>query len=401
MPRTSNYNPKNNHEDALLLAVLRSLSTQTDPPAFQSLSSEFDWGFFFDRVDFHRIGPLVYDALHTHWGAKTHVVILERLKAAKQQHTMQSLSQKAVMAQIYDGLTEANIPFLLMKGDAISERYYPEASRRIAIDIDILTAQHDFKTARGFFHENGFIQTTPDCDIPVSLASISQMFHADYAFQHKTLRVTVELHHRFAKNPYLFPVSFQRAISDHDILISNSRSMPVLNTPMQFIYGCTHGAKHDWFRLKWLCDIDFMIAVMSPADWVNVWAISMDLKLTKIIRETLSLHTAVFGDQSRYRITWKQPSSLVFYQDTMRRMQLIKNTQISDLGYLSRQIFNSFTRLPSWRYRLYNLFLMCADFNDVKRFKLQKPWWPIYIITGAAGRILRIIGRSLKIKTRE
>ena len=154
--------------------------------------------------------------------------------------------------------------------------------------------------------------------------------------------------------------------------------------------------KHDWFRLKWLCDIDFMIAAMSPSDWEEIWAISKTLKLTKIIQETLSLHTSIFGNQCRYTINWQEPTSVAFYQQTMSRMQLIANTQISDMSYLRRQIFNNFSRVPNWRYRRYNVFLACADFSDVNRLKLSSNWWPVYMLTGTVGRIKRVIGRSMK-----
>lgn len=398
MPRRHNNGPDNNSpahspEEALFFAVIRSLSTGNTVPPFQDLPVDFDWDAFYALVNFHRIGPLIHGALKTHWGDKTQPETSARLNN-KGQQIRQSLSQKAVMSQIHDALEGASIQYLLMKGAAISERYYPVPSRRIAIDIDILTAKQDFKASCDTLKANGFIQTTPDFDVPDNLTSITHMLHADYTFWHPGLKVTVELHHRFAKNPYLFPVPFERALLGSELLTVNTRAMPVLGAPLQFIYGCTHGAKHDWFRLKWLCDIDFMIVAMSPSDWAAIWTISDDLKLTKIVRETLSLHTAVFGAQSRYKVSWPELSSVQFYQETMRRMKLTKDTQISDMDYHCRQMLNNFSRVPNGRYGFYGLFLICVDFEDVKRLRLSKTWWPVYIITGIVKRICRVIGRG-------
>ena len=115
-------------EYSLLVAVLRSLSTKETLPAFKSLSTEFDWKAFHTLVHFHRIGPLIYDGLATHWESECPTDIIKRRQAHKQQRIKQSLSQKAMISRIHDNLTKANIPFLLMKGDAISERYYPTPS---------------------------------------------------------------------------------------------------------------------------------------------------------------------------------------------------------------------------------------------------------------------------------
>ena len=51
-----------------------------------------------------------------------------------------------------------------------------------------------------------------------------------------------------------------------DVLISDSVNLRTLDDELLFAYLCTHGAGHGWFRLKWLADLNALIAQKSGGE---------------------------------------------------------------------------------------------------------------------------------------
>lgn len=386
-------------EDDFLFSVLKSLSRPEDAVGDDgliqaSLPAEFQWEEFHKRVVFHRIGPLIYEALCELWGEETPPDIIRRRDAHHMRRVKRNLSDQANMARISQAFQRESIPFLLMKGAAIAHRYYPSPIRRIAIDIDILTSKEDFPKGCSILRDLGYEQHVPNFDVPPHLTGVTEMFQADYTFRNQKTKGCVEIHTRFTKNPHFFPLTFEEAMTQAEDLMLGQQKFTVLRPEIQFLYGCIHGAKHNWFRLKWLCDIDFMIGVLSPSDWEAVWSYADRMNLSAIVDETLGLHAAIFGARRHDQAYNASSKAVSFYMDTILKMKVFEGMTLSDVGYIWSVLVNKFTRAPNWKARGYDAFLFFAHFSDVQLLRLPKIAWPIYFITGIIRRIFMVFARS-------
>ena len=67
-----------------------------------------------------------------------------------------------------------------------------------------------------------------------------------------------------------------------------------LGDPWQLVYLATHAARHRWQGLKWIVDIH-ELASRTNLDWDEVVRIAGALELTRVVRLSLSVCSALYG----------------------------------------------------------------------------------------------------------
>jgi hypothetical protein len=87
---------------------------------------------------------------------------------------------------------------------------------------------------------------------------------------HRVTRHSVELHWQFADNPLLLD-GLGALPQTQEVALFPGGVVRTLAKDDLFAYLCVHGASHSWSRLKWLADLNALVASESDAELVPLY----------------------------------------------------------------------------------------------------------------------------------
>lgn len=217
------------------------------------------WGRFIDEDVFfallvrHRVLPLVY------WNLREESRIsdglndkLKQLAAANQLHALQSLHMQF---RLQKELDRHDYKGFFLKGVTLSEQYYGDAGLRHVMDIDCWVEEKALEPIADWLFKEGYT-SVPDIR-RLNARQFAFVQGTDHDLQFLTdkpgLPKIIELHWKLRGPLGGF----------------NLRPEAPMNEVDHFLYLCTHGTEHGWFRLKWLYDLPQIIDAVS-FDWEAV-----------------------------------------------------------------------------------------------------------------------------------
>ena len=165
--------------------------------------------------------------------------------------------------EIIRALGQEGIQFVLLKGHSVSTRFYQSPHTRECIDVDILVDWENITQARAAVEQLGFQQYFPDVPIPLNRHDMLQTLAGDIAYIRPSDRVQLDLHWRLNRNPHLLNWDFETVMGFSKLMPLANEKVMVMEPVAQINYMVCHGAKHAWFRLKWLADITRMLEVLT------------------------------------------------------------------------------------------------------------------------------------------
>jgi len=209
----------------------------------------------------HRVFPLVYFNLKEESlisdGLKDN---LKQLSAANQ---LQALQSRHMQFRLQKELDRKQYKGFFFKGVSISEHYYGDAGLRHVMDIDFWVEQKALEPIANWLFNEGY------CAVPdirsLNARQLAFVQKTDHDLQFITdkpgLPKVIELHWKLRGPLGGF----------------NLQPEALMNEVDHFLYICTHGTEHGWFRLKWLFDLPQIIDAVS-FDWeaVRERAIALD-----------------------------------------------------------------------------------------------------------------------------
>ena len=219
------------------------------------------------------------------------------------------LQRRAVEAARFDLTLSAELARLLklfefheietvaLKGPALRATLYGDAALRSSSDLDLLVRPRDVLRAKQALDGAGYylqsIMPSPaaeaclrrrDCQITLSRAITEQ---EDLLF--------VDLHWR------LLPGYFPRSFDEHELwgtlrqVSVAGTAVSTLSTENLLLFLCTHGTKHLWERLGWLCDVAKLVQVEPGIDWTRVFAEARETDTSRMVVLGLLLASELLG----------------------------------------------------------------------------------------------------------
>ncbi|MFT5618240.1 MAG: hypothetical protein ACI85I_001471 [Arenicella sp.] len=278
---------------------------------------------------------------------------------------------------------EEKIEWISLKGPALAQYIFRELSLRQSSDLDILVQQGDLARTDKLLTEIGFEDTseTPFAQLNDSeKKAFSQISHELPYFNSKT-RVKVELHWKLVAPKSLFPKNESEIWKSIKPVQLGGVEIPTLSDENQLLYLCTHGAKHQWFRLFWLRDIFYLLQ-------------KVDFDLDNILRELhnngnhrsllsgLCLCHEFFG----YKLTELTKSigkeDKTFQMVLQRSRESILSDESASAPGVEENIWGITKNLmqlkSGWRYKLECLHRFRTSPQDWERLKLPKKWFFLY-----------------------
>lgn len=261
---------------AWLCAARLSHRAAAPPPSLDAI----DWTRLENLACFHRVVPLIWCNLQSGTEVSLPGPFAARLRQLHQLNGLSALRLASHLANTMQAFSAAEIPVVPLKGVALASLYYGSIAARHAGDADLLVAPADLQRADTVLRSSGHL--------PVSSRTHQVMpasFSEDLRFVHHLSylgpnRIPVELHVRLHPNPELLRVDVEELISTGQLATVGRARLPVMADDLQFLFLATHGARHDWERLQWVCDIAVM-ADMAGEHEVRRWlGVAKDRRLT-------------------------------------------------------------------------------------------------------------------------
>ncbi|NGY90076.1 nucleotidyltransferase family protein [Bacillus megaterium] len=231
-----------------LLMLLREENTSEEIIPLK----ELDWNHFLELVKHHRVCPLIYIRLKDRPNVvPTHVI--EALFQEYKKNTFKMLQLTGEMETLDKVFNENNIETLFLKGPPIAYDLFGDISLRMSKDLDILVREEGLERTESILFSLGYEKE----EISTVLNEKKWRGH-HIAYYHPNKKIQVEVHWRLHPRP-MKKASFEE-------LWSRKRESQVTKHPISFmgkedllLYLICHGARHGWFRLRWLKDIDQMV----------------------------------------------------------------------------------------------------------------------------------------------
>ncbi len=254
-------------EGVALLTLLReSLSLSDVPSATGRLFPSLDWDAFLGLARHHRLEPLLYYGLRHSWLTGIPDKIRTEWEAQRRMSVASVLYHQEALKEIAATFENRSVPFILLKGEALSKALYPQDGLRPYSDIDLLIRPETYEPAKAILMGLGFrLRKT------ANEAERLRLFGEIEFDKDVPVPLTVDLHWDTLMTSWepqsLLADDNTWASLDHVCL--GNRVIPILKGEVLLIYLCVHFAFHHVFDgLLLLCDLFLILRRdAEKTDW--------------------------------------------------------------------------------------------------------------------------------------
>ncbi|MFJ5768889.1 nucleotidyltransferase family protein [Psychrobacillus sp. NPDC093180] len=310
------------------------------------LYSNLDWQLFMDYAIHHRLYPVLYNKLKQLDEPLFPNFVLQSFKELYQQNTFKMLQLSREMSSINNLLYEKRIKSIFLKGPILAEDLYGGFSLRTSKDIDFLIPINQIDEVeqllvlQGYKREDNFDRILNDWKF--------RSHHVTYFHPYK--QITVEVHWRLHPGPAR-ETSFQDLWSRRRENNMTASPINYLGKEDLFHFLVVHGARHGWFRLRWLHDIHQIMK--QSLNWDLVYALCKKNHHEPHAGQALILASQLFGtkltNDLHVLINNKQAYPLaqkaIFY---LKRMENLHSPTVSkDITQFHKHYLLSFNTIQS------------------------------------------------------
>lgn len=360
-----------------ILELLKEDNERTIQKNQGVLCKDIDWDLFLEYAMHHRVFPLLHSKIKLLDESLVPNSVVHFLTEQYKRNTFRMLQLTAEMERISKVFVEEGINTIFLKGPVIAKALYGDISLRTSTDLDFLISIKHLDNATKLLIKEGYEQT----EYIVSIFNEWTWREHHITFFHPIKGIKVEVHWRLHPGPgkeTSFIDLWRRRRK------SNLTKFPTffLGTEDLFHYLVVHGARHGWFRLRWLIDVkkmceqsvDFKLVydIFKANDNVHVGgqAIILMSKLLDL-KVTDEMQFLIKGNHSK-----KIVNQAIFF---LERMENLHSAQIAEeineyyMDYLYSLKTNK-TKI------LYTLCRLHPNELDAQIFPLPKKLYLLYFL---------------------
>jgi hypothetical protein len=192
-------------------------------------------------------------------------------------------------------LNAAGIPALPLKGICLALRYYDDIAARYAGDIDLLVPRAEVDRADDVLRGLGYLRVANK-----TRTVVGESFEEDTDYRLHYIYISrdgvpLELHFQLHNNPDVLAVDVAGVIAEGMSVAVGGTRLPIMPDDLQFVFLATHGARHEWVRLQWLCDIAVMMKRARPGEVAGWLAFAKRHSLTNPVVQAMVLAERLFA----------------------------------------------------------------------------------------------------------
>lgn len=234
----------------LLIRLVRIEDIETVHSENQDYFTEIDWNRFLKLAIYHRVYPLIYLKLKNIGENLIPLYIIQALEKEYKMNILKMLHLSGEMEKISKLFTDNGIQVIFLKGPVVAYNLYGDISLRTSKDLDILIQINDLEKAENLLLSFGYRREGIQ-----NILNDWKWKHYHITYFNSQKGIQVEIHWRLHPRPLKEP-SFDELWERRKVSKINSELVFILGEEDLFVYLLVHGARHGWFRLRWLIDID-------------------------------------------------------------------------------------------------------------------------------------------------
>ena len=233
----------------------------------------------------HGILLLVNDAMKGCHDKVFNATECEQWRAVTSSATLYSLSMHRELQRLQQLFIENKLTAMPFKGPALSAAIYGDPALRMSRDLDILVKRKSVIPVIELLIEEGY-RLNFDFEKLRDLVNPGSHMH-ECVLQHSSCLWSVEIH---------WAVSAPWRSNPLPDSVLHELSMPEGGDGTEMLlYLCVHGARHWWWQLKWVVDVDRCVGSVDNVDWKEVFARARKRGCVRVVRLGLFLAKQVCG----------------------------------------------------------------------------------------------------------
>jgi hypothetical protein len=217
-----------------------------------------DWSHFASLVKRQRVAGLAHEALATA-GIDLPSPFAAELAALAARMVRRNLVVAGETVRLCRTLAAAGIPVLVLKGIALAQLVYGAIETKQTRDIDLLVPPDRAEAALRILEKEGYALFSPAAQLNDTQRRALIRHAREIELARNDIGLRLELQWRVADNALLLD-----GIGAHSpaqtVTLAGGGSVRTLALDPLFAYLCVHGAGHAWSRLKWLADLNALVA---------------------------------------------------------------------------------------------------------------------------------------------
>jgi len=280
-----NLVPQLSEEMNFIIFLLREEITQDEIEKWKL--KKINWEAFVQLALHHRVYPLLYVKLNK---LKFYFVpehVMEILHKSYQQNAFAMLELTSEMERIGRLFENNGIQAIFLKGPILADEIYGDIALRTSKDLDILVSINCIKATEELLKDSGYIKKKEK----IILNEKKWRIHHS-VFLHPIYKFSIEIHWRLNDRPDKEPI-FNVLWERRRISKLTGQPLNILGEEDLFLYLVSHGARHGWFRLRWLLDTDRLL--QRGLIWDKYKHIIKDYSNELLVGQTLILTNRLFN----------------------------------------------------------------------------------------------------------
>ncbi|PKN14292.1 MAG: hypothetical protein CVU67_06405, partial [Deltaproteobacteria bacterium HGW-Deltaproteobacteria-24] len=267
--------------------------------------------------------------------------------------------------KICELLDNCKIPFISLKGPALSYRIYGDPAVRISHDIDLLIDKEKIDDVLQALLNTGFSLTKGVVwpENPAQRELILESVH-HISLTNSNKNITLEIHWTLMQGVPVTQERLKQIVSENTQTIELAgRRIRTLSPDLEVLFLMIHGSRHGWSRLKWLIDLKEYNYELTNIEGFN--KLAREFKAGRIIAQTNHLLESIFAVETPFRGDNKIPG--LFKNYPVKSM----NSEVKEISSIKEMLNGIFYRLFMFKdlgYRaklISSLFLRNGDLEEI------------------------------------
>lgn len=253
------------------------------------LRHDLDWAALIGLALRHRVLPLLYRGLQTISPGMIPHAIQTELQHYFHANARRNLLQAGTLLKLLRVLEMHHIPAIPYKGPGLAMLAYGNLTLRQFGDLDLLVRPQDARRAQALLWDQGYRwqHDRSPARFP-HLLKVYELISADG-------QVLVELHWALTSATFYFPLHLTCLWDRLETAILLDTPVRTLSPADLLLTLCVHGAKHQWHRLAWICDVAALLRASPQLDWERCIAQARQLGGVRMLALGLCLAHDLLG----------------------------------------------------------------------------------------------------------
>lgn len=276
--------------ELLLAATAPTSASARTPRVGDWIDQPLDWEILKDLADAHGLGPLLFWTTQK-FAESIPASYLAKLRAHYETNARKNLLLSRMLVEVQEVLQRAGVPSLAWKGATLAACAYCDLAHREFSDIDLLVHRRDILAAKEILSSAGF---RPALELTAAQERSYLRIDNELPFHRGTHENVLELQWRIVPHFYAVDFDLERQFERAVLTRIGDAEYRTLCPEDLLLTLCVHGAKHEWARLSWICDVAWLLRSQN-LDWSHIQHEAEMVGVERILLVTLALTRHFYG----------------------------------------------------------------------------------------------------------